>query len=57
MKKQKEHPRYHVVSIRVSDAEKAYLLELTRRDRTTITKLMRAAIRGYLPQPATPGQR
>lgn len=50
MGKQKEHPRYNVVSIRVSDDEKAFLDELTRRDRTTVTNLMREAIRGYLPQ-------
>lgn len=49
MGKQKEHPRYNVVSIRVSDAEKAFLDELTRRDRTTVTKVMREAIRSYLP--------
>jgi len=50
MGKYKEDPKYNVVSIRVSDEEKAYLDELTRRDRTTITKLMREAMRSYIPQ-------
>jgi len=49
MAKHKEHPRYNVVSIRVSDEEKALLDEMTRRDRTNITNLMREAIRRYLP--------
>jgi len=50
MGKYKEDPKYNVVSIRVSDEEKAYLDELTRRDRTTITNLMREAMRSYIPQ-------
>jgi predicted transcriptional regulator len=49
MAKYKEHPRYNVVSIRVSDEEKALLDEMTRRDHTTITTLMRQAIRSYIP--------
>ena len=49
MAKYKEHPKYNVVSIRVSDEEKALLDEMTRRDHTTITTLMRQAIRNYLP--------
>jgi len=49
MGKYKEHPRYNVVSIRVSDDEKAFLDELSRRDRTNITNLMREAIRSYIP--------
>jgi len=32
----------------VSDEERAYLDELTRRDRTTITDLMREAMRSYI---------
>ena len=50
MGKYKEQPKYNVVSIRVSDEEKAFLDELTRRDRTNITNLMREAIRNYIPQ-------
>lgn len=49
MAKYKEHPKYNVVSIRVSDEEKALLDEVTRRDHTNITTLMRQAIRNYLP--------
>ncbi|HZV80685.1 MAG TPA: ribbon-helix-helix protein, CopG family [Geobacteraceae bacterium] len=49
MGKYKEQPRYNVVSIRVSDEEKALLDELTRRDRTNISDLMREAIRAYIP--------
>ena len=47
MGRYKEHPKYNVVSIRVSDEEKALLDELTRRDRTTITNLIREAIIHY----------
>jgi predicted transcriptional regulator len=47
MGKYKEHPKYNVVSIRVSDEEKAVLEEISRRDRTTVTDLMRAAIATY----------
>ena len=47
MGKYKENPKYNVVSIRVSDEEKAILDEISRRDRTTITDLMRAAISTY----------
>jgi predicted transcriptional regulator len=58
MGKYKEHPKYNVVSIRVSDEEKALLDEMTRRDRTNITNLMREAIRSYIPHLVTlQGQR
>ena len=49
MAKYKEHPKYNVVSIRVSDEEKALLDEVSRRDHTNITTLMRQAIRSYIP--------
>jgi predicted transcriptional regulator len=49
MAKYKEHPKSNVVSIRVSDEEKALLDEMTRRDHTNITTLMRQAIRSYIP--------
>jgi len=48
MGKYKEEPRYNVVSIRLSDEEKAYLDELSRRDRITITGLIREAMRSYI---------
>lgn len=44
MAKLKEHPKYHVVSIRVSDEEKALLVEMSRRERTNITRVIRKAI-------------
>lgn len=47
MGKYKENPKYNVVSIRVSDEEKAILDEISRRERTTVTDLMRAAITTY----------
>ena len=47
MGKYKEHPKYNVVSIRISDEEKAILDEISRRNRTTLTDLMRAAITTY----------
>jgi ribbon-helix-helix CopG family protein len=49
MGKYKKDPKYNVVSIRVNDEEKAFLDEMTQRDRTTVTKLMREAIRHYIP--------
>jgi predicted transcriptional regulator len=47
MGKYKEHPKYNVVSIRVSDEEKALLSEMSRRERSSITDLMRKAITYY----------
>ena len=50
MGKYKVNPKYNVVSIRVNDEEKAFLDEMTVRERTTMTKVMRDAIRLYIPQ-------
>jgi len=47
MGKYKEHPKYNVVSIRVSDEEKALLDEMSRRERSSITDLMRKALVRY----------
>ncbi len=47
MGKYKENPRYNVVSIRVSDEEKALLKEMSKRDQGSITDLMRKAITCY----------
>ncbi len=47
MGKYKQHPKYNVVLIRVTNEEKELLEEMTRRDRTTITNLMREAISIY----------
>lgn len=43
----KENPRYNVVSLRVTDAEKAALDEVTRRTRKSLSKVMREAILLY----------
>ena len=56
MGKYKEHPKYNVLSIRISDEEKELLDELTRRDRISISNLMRAAIRSYIPRSETIAQ-
>ena len=47
MGKYKQHPKYNVLSIRVSDEEKALLDEMRRRDRSSITDLIRKAIANY----------
>ena len=46
----KENPKYNVVSMRVSDEEKAALEEFTRITSMSISKIMREAIRLYSPQ-------
>ena len=43
----KENPRYNVVSLRVTDAEKEALDEVTRRTRKSLSKVMREAIMLY----------
>ncbi|OGU14001.1 MAG: hypothetical protein A2076_09630 [Geobacteraceae bacterium GWC2_53_11] len=43
----KENPRYNVVSLRITDAEKAALDEVTRRTRKSLSKVMREAILLY----------
>ena len=45
----KEHPKYTVVSLRVSEEEKRQLQEITRRSRKTISALMREAMQLYCP--------
>lgn len=47
MGKYKQNPRYNVLSIRVSDEEKALLDEMRQRDRSSITDLIRKAITSY----------
>lgn len=47
MGRYKEQPKYNVISFRVSDEEKAILDELSQRDRTTITSLLREAFMYY----------
>lgn len=43
----KDNPRYNVVSLRVTDAEKAALAEVTRRTRKSLSMVMREAILLY----------
>lgn len=43
----KENPRYNVVSLRITDEEKAVLDEVTRRTRKSLSKVMREAILLY----------
>lgn len=49
MRKHKEHPKYNVVSMRISDEEKRALEEMTRQSSTSISRLLREAIRQYTP--------
>lgn len=49
MGKYKEHPKYNVISMRISDEEKQALLEMTRRSSKSISRLMREAIMRYAP--------
>lgn len=46
----KERPKYNVVSMRVSDEEKAVLDEVTRVTRKNISKIMREAVQLYSSQ-------
>jgi predicted transcriptional regulator len=48
MGKFKDQPRYNVVSIRVSDEEKELLEKMTRKDRTSLSSLLREALLSYL---------
>ena len=49
MGKYKEHPKYNVVSMRVSDEEKLALEEMMRQSTKSISRLMREAILLYSP--------
>jgi len=56
MSNSKENPRYNVVSMRVTDKEKAVLDEMSRRTSKSLSKVMREAIqlfsRDVAPLPA-----
>jgi predicted DNA-binding protein len=43
----KEHPRYNVVSLRVTDEEKAVLDEVMQRTRKSLSMVMREAVLLY----------
>jgi predicted DNA-binding protein len=45
----KEHPRYNVVSLRITDAEKEAMEQATRSSHKSMSKLLREAIELYIP--------
>ena len=47
MANNKDNPRYNVVSLRVTDEEKAVIDEVTRRTRKSMSMVMREAILLY----------
>jgi predicted transcriptional regulator len=49
MGKYKEHPKYNVLSIRVTDEEKKLFDEIKRHTRKNISMLMREAMQLYSP--------
>ena len=50
MGKYKENPKYHVVSMRVSNKEMLALEDMMRQCNKSISRLMRDAIQLYTPQ-------
>ena len=50
MGKYKENPKYHVVSMRVSNEERLALEYMMRQCNKSISRLMRDAIQLYTPQ-------
>ena len=50
MGKCKEKPKYNVLSIRVTDEEKALMDEMKQSTRKSISTLLREAIQLYSPQ-------
>jgi predicted transcriptional regulator len=47
MGKYKENPKYNVISIRLNDKEKAFLNEMLRDTRKSVSTLMREAMNQY----------
>lgn len=47
MGKYKKTPMYNILSMRVSDEEKAFMSEISRCTRKSLSKLMREAIHHY----------
>jgi predicted transcriptional regulator len=50
MGKYKKQPKYNVLSIRVTDGEKAVIGELKQKTSKSVSMLMREAIKLYTPQ-------
>jgi len=48
MGKYKEHAKYNVLSIRVTNQEKAAIEEMQRETRKSVSMLMREAIQQYI---------
>ena len=44
MARMKEHPRYNLVSLRLSDEEMDFLQEITKRDNKSISEIVREAL-------------
>ncbi|HBA89333.1 MAG TPA: hypothetical protein DCZ75_15505 [Geobacter sp.] len=49
MFKPKENPRYHIVSVRVSEEERETLNMLSRQSHKTTSELMREALQNIVP--------
>lgn len=47
MGKYKQNPKYNVISIRITDEEKAIIDEMKRRTQKSVSVLMREAMRFY----------
>jgi predicted DNA-binding protein len=47
MPNSKVHPRYNVVSLRITDEEKAALVEVTQRTHKSLSTVVREAIQLY----------
>lgn len=43
----KDNPRYNVISLRVTDQEKAAIAEVSRRTRKSVSQIMLEAIQSY----------
>jgi ribbon-helix-helix CopG family protein len=50
MGKYKEHPKYNVLSIRITDEEKAFMDAMRLSTRKSMSTLLREAMRNYSPQ-------
>jgi len=49
MGKYKKDPKYNVLSIRITDEEKAFMDAMKQSTRKSISMLLREAMRGYIP--------
>jgi predicted transcriptional regulator len=50
MKKYKKDPKYNVLSIRVTDEEKAFMDEMKQSTHKSVSMLLREAMQLYTPQ-------